>query len=328
MIRNRSWMLCTLSLAAFALSVALPVGPAQAWEPTEPVKIVVHTPAGTGSDIVARAVADIIRKDRLMPVAVEVLNRTGAGGLNAMTFTAAQKGNPHYLMGITNAFLSTPLMQKSALTFNDFVMVRIIAEDSNAIQVNANSRYNTLQDLVNAAKARPKAVSLGVGSIGGTDHMIGYRLGQAVGADFNVVSFDGGGNASVALMGNHIDFVTGGPSESRGQIDAGRLRVLAVLGKERLKGLPNVPSLGELGVDIGATFAVIRGFVAPPETRDDVAEYYSQVLDKVAATAAWKDFELKSDFVPTNVRRVDMKAFLEKRNSDIAETLKAIGVLK
>jgi len=226
----------------------LGVAPAFAWEPTEPVRIVVHTPAGSGADIFTRAVVDIIDKEQLMPVSVEVVNQPGAGGLNAMNFTAQQTGNPHYLMAVTNAFLSTPLRQKSELTYKDFTPVMILAEDSNAVQVNADS-YKTFDEFVAAAKASPKAVSHGVGSIGGTDHMIGYELGKAIGAEFNTVAFDGGGDAAVAVLGGHAGFVTGGPSETKGQIEAGLLRVLAVVGDERLASFPDVPTLRELGVE-------------------------------------------------------------------------------
>ena len=93
-----------------------------------------------------------------MPVAVEVVNQPGAGGLNAMNYTAQQAGNPYYLMAVTNAFLATPLRQKSKLTYKDFTPVMVLAEDSNAVQVNAN-KYKTFKEFVAAAKASPKALS-------------------------------------------------------------------------------------------------------------------------------------------------------------------------
>jgi putative tricarboxylic transport membrane protein len=248
--------------------------------------------------------------------------------MTAINHTAAQKGNPHYLMAITNVFLSTPLRQKSELTYKDFTMVGILAEDSNAIQVNAASPYKSFADLITAAKARRKGVSLGVGSIGGTDHMIGHRFGEAIGAEFNYVSFDGGGAAAVALMGGHVDFITGGPSETRGQIDAGRLRVLAVVGDRRLRSFPDVPTLQELGTNIGATFAVVRGFVAPPGVSNDAVRYYSDMLEKISKTPEWQEFLLKGDFIETKIGPREMMPFLAKRNDDIAETLTAMGVLK
>lgn len=320
-----------LTLAGLASALCLTataVVEAQTWAPTEAIKIVVHTPAGAGSDVVARAIADIIRKEKLSTAAIEVLNKSGAGGMNAITFTDQQKGNAHYLMAITNVFLATPLRQKSKLTFEDFTMVSILAEDANAIQVNAKSSYKTLQDLIAAAKAKPKAVSIGVGSIGGTDHMLSHAIGKAVGAMFNVVSFDGGSQAATAMMGGHVDFITGGPSETKGQIDAGLIRPIAVIGNARLSALKDTPTTEEAGVKLGATFAVVRGFVLPGGVPAGAAEFYAGLLDKVAATPAWKDFAAKNDFVPTKVGPKEMKAFLAKRNAEIRDTLTEMGVLK
>ena len=322
-LRSRGGTALSCALALVLMGAA----PALAWEPTQPVRIVVHTPAGSGADVFARAVLDVIEKEKLMPVPAEVVNQPGAGGLNAMNYTAQQAGNPHYLMAVTNVFLATPLRQKSELTYKDFTPVMILAEDSNALQVNANT-YKTFDEFVAAAKASPKAVSHGVGSIGGTDHMIGYALGQAIGAEFNVVAFDGGGDAAVAVLGNHADFVTGGPSETKGQIDAGLLRVLAVIGEERLESFPDIPTLKELGVDVGATFAVIRGFVGPKDMPADAVEYYAGILEKVAESEQWKEFARRSDFTDTKAGPGEMGEFLARRNDAIAETLTAMGVLK
>jgi tripartite-type tricarboxylate transporter receptor subunit TctC len=301
--------------------------PAMAWEPTKPVRIVVHTPAGSGADVFARAVVDAIKKEKLISVAVEVVNQPGAGGLNAMNYTAQQAGDPHYLMAITNVIFSTPLRQKSKLTYKDFTPVMILAEDSNALQVNAK-KYKAFSEFVAAAKTLPKAVSHGVGSIGGTDHMIGHALGKAIGAEFNVVAFDGGGDAAVAVLGGHADFVTGGPSETKGQINAGLLRVLAVFGDERLESFPDVPTLKELGVNMSAPFAVIRGFVGPKDMPAEAVKYYANVLEKVTQTEQWKAFARNNDFVATKVGPDKMGDFLSKRSDAIAETLTAMGVLK
>ncbi|MGH6791772.1 MAG: Bug family tripartite tricarboxylate transporter substrate binding protein [Kiloniellales bacterium] len=309
----------TLGLAAPALAQ---------WQPTEAVRIIVHTGPGSGADVFTRAVADIVEKEKLLPVPIEVVNKPGGGGMVAINFAAEQKGNPHYLMSITNAFLSTPIRQMSDLNYEDFETVGVLAEDANAIQVNADSAYKTLDDFVAAARANPKGVSIGVGSVGGTDHMIAYRLGEAIGAEFNTVAFDGGGKAVTALLGNHVDFVTGGPSETIGHIRANRIRVLAVFGDKRLNSLPDVPTLEDLGVRMSAHFAVIRGFVAPPETPKEVVDYYATMLDNVSETPAWKEFMMKNDFVETNLGPAEMKSYVAKRNDDIASTLSEMGVVK
>jgi putative tricarboxylic transport membrane protein len=298
------------------------------WRPEQPVKLVVHTGPGSGADLFARQIAEIIKQRALLPVAVEVVNKGGGGGAVAINFLAERRGDPTYLMSVTNVFLTTPLRQKDLPTYRDFQPVAVMADDTNAIQVLATSPYRTMKDLIDAAGAQPKKVVHAFGAFGGTDHIIGYQLAKAAGVQFNFVAFKGGGEATTALLGGHVDFVTGNPGETRGHVQAGKLRVLAVVGEKRLPIFPEVPTLRELGINLGGTFAVFRGFVAPAAVPDEAIKAYAAMLRGVMDAPVWKRYVEDNDLSERFLGPAQMASFLEKRNADLASVLAELAKSK
>ncbi|HET9662781.1 MAG TPA: tripartite tricarboxylate transporter substrate binding protein [Burkholderiales bacterium] len=314
-------------LAVLSIVIA-PATVAAQWRPTQAVKFVVHTSPGAGADLFARHIAEIIRQNTLLPVPVEVVNKSGGGGALPINFLAERKGDPTHIMAVTNVLLTTPLRQKGLPTFRDFQPVAVMAHDTNAIQVLASSPHKTVKDLIEAARSQPKKVSHAFGAFGGTDHIIGYQLAKSTGVQFSYVAFKGGGDAVTALLGGHVDFVTGGPGETRAHLQTGKLRALAVIGDRRLPTLPDVPTLKEAGIALGGTYAVFRGFVAPADVPREAIELYAATLRKVMATPAWKryvaDGELEEEFLGP----AQMAKFLETRNADLARVLAELALAK
>jgi len=302
------------------LALALPAGAAD-WQPTQPLKIIVHTAPGSGADLFARHIAEIIRREKMLAVPVEIVNRGGGGGAVAINFAADKKGDPGWLLCVTNVFLTTPLQHKGLPGYRDFQPVAVLAHDTNAVQVNAASPHRTIHELLDAARSQPGSLTHAFGAFGGTDHIIGYQLAKAAGVRFKYVAFKGGGEATVALLGGHVDFVTGNPGESRAHVDAGRVRVLAIAGEKRLPAFPNVPTLKEQGINLGGTYAVFRGFVAPPGIPGEAVHTYAQVFRRVLDTAAWKKYAADNDLVEQFLAPAQMARFLEGRNADLAQTL-------
>lgn len=312
--------LCVAAVAANAIGAE--------WRPAQPVKLVVHTSPGSGADLFARHIAEIIKQGALLPVAAEVVNKGGGGGAVAINFLAERRGDPTHLMSVTNVFLTTPLRQKGLPTYRDFRPVAVMAHDTNAIQVLATSPYRTIKDLLDAARAQPKKVAHAFGAFGGTDHIIGYQLGKATGVQFNYVAFKGGGEATTALLGGHVDFVTGNPGETRAHVQAGKLRVLAVIGEKRLPVFPDVPTLKELGINLGGTFAVFRGFVAPADVPREAVDAYAAVLRRVMEAPAWKRYVADNDLAEEYLGPAQMARFLEGRNADLARVLGELALIK
>lgn len=325
--RMPAWRLVLRLIALSAFGVAPAAGAAE-WTPTQPLKIIVHTAPGGGADLFARYIAEVMRQAKLLAVPVEVVNRAGGGGAVAINFAHEKKGDPSFILCVTNVLLTTPLTQKGLPTYKEFVPIAVMAHDTNAVHVLATSSYKTTRDLIEAARAKPNTVTHAFGAFGGTDHIIGFQLAKAAGVQFKYVAFKGGGEATVALLGGHVDFVTGNPSETRPHVEAGRLRVLGVVGDKRLSIFPDVPTLKEQGIPVEGTYAVFRGFVAPPGVPRAAVESYAAALRKAMDTPAWKKYVADNQLVEEFIDPVAMTTFLDARNASLTQVLSEIARTK
>ncbi|HXF46456.1 MAG TPA: tripartite tricarboxylate transporter substrate binding protein, partial [Burkholderiaceae bacterium] len=140
-----------------------------------------------------------------------------------------------------------------------------------AVVVKADARFNTLADLIAAAKAAPDRISYGTGGAGTTPHFASEALGIAAGVKFMHVPFKGAGEATVALLSGTIDFQIASTPGVIANVKAGKMRLLAVSGERRLAALPDVPTFAEAGVK---NFGVINftGLWAPKGTPPAVLE--------------------------------------------------------
>ena len=117
---------------------------------------VVHTGPGGGSDVLARAVALMMEKEKLLPVRLQVVNKTGGGGAVAAAYLAEKKGDTHTIGFFTGVWLTNPLTSAEAkVTLKDLTPIARLVLEPAVIAVKADAPYKTLADFVNAAKQKP-----------------------------------------------------------------------------------------------------------------------------------------------------------------------------
>ena len=130
----------------------------------------------------------------------------------------------------------------------------------------------------------------------------------------------------MALLGGHVDFGVGNPSETAGQIEAGKLRVLATLTEKRLPYMPNLPTIKEEGINM--SFSQIRGIWGTRNMPKDVVKYWESAFQKLTQTASWKKY-LESEMVlDAYMGSADYRKWLEKEIPKFAEDLKELGMVK
>ncbi|MGZ5681481.1 MAG: tripartite tricarboxylate transporter substrate binding protein, partial [Burkholderiales bacterium] len=229
--------------------------------PSRPIELVSPTGAGGGSDLVARTVADIISKEKLLPQPVIVQNRPGGGGAVGQSYVASKRGDPYVFIQTAIGLVTVPIRTGLDVGIDKFQPLGAIGFDLNSIAVAENSPYRTLKDLLAAARDKPKTISVGITFPGGSAHSMMLRLEKLSGARFNMVSFKSGTESVTAVMGGHIHATAENLGEVMGQVEQKTLRLLGVPSVKRIAGLPNVPTLKEQGFDIHA--GGLRGFVAP-----------------------------------------------------------------
>ncbi len=282
---------------AFSVLLAACISAASAQTyPDRSIKVLVPYPAGGPTDIVARSITQVLSTDLGQSVIVE--NQPGAGGRLAMKMVARSAPDGYtLLLGGTNNNAITPAVYKQ-LDFdaaNDFAPVAAVATDSLVLVINPAVPAKTLAELVAYAKANPGKLSSG-GGVGISPHFLLEFVRVKSGTNILFVPYRGAAPAMNDVIGGQIQIHASAKSLLLPQIQASKLRALAVASAERWPELPDVPTLREAGMD-GFPTAVWYGLLAPAGTP-------APVIAKLNAT------------VNARLKTADMKASLAKLSLD------------
>src|SRR3954466_6958905 len=170
-----------LALSCWFISASIAPSLAQTY-PSKPIELVSPTGAGGGSDLVARMVADIIAKEKLLPQPVIVQNRPGGGGAVGQTYVAGRRGDPYIFIQTAIGLVTVPLRTGLDVGIDKFQPLGAIGFDLNSIAVAENSPYRTLKGLPPAARDKPKTLSVGITFPGSRAHSRTLRLEKLSGA--------------------------------------------------------------------------------------------------------------------------------------------------
>jgi tripartite-type tricarboxylate transporter receptor subunit TctC len=274
------------TLAALAMAGFAAAAFAQDY-PNKPIKIVVPFPPAGGTDILARTVAQKVADANKWNVVVE--NKAGAGG-NIGVDTVAKAAPDGYtlVMGQTSNLAINPTLFK-ALPYDplkDLAPVALVGQGPVALVVKADSKYKTLADLVNAAKANPGSVTMATPGNGTVAHLSGVRLMNASGATFQHIPYKGAGAAIPDILGGNVDFFLSSVPTLAGQIASGNMRALAVTSLKRSPVLPTVPTIAETykGFDAVTWF----GILAPAGTPKAILVKWNEEINKALKDPAVK----------------------------------------
>ncbi|HZF76164.1 MAG TPA: tripartite tricarboxylate transporter substrate binding protein [Acetobacteraceae bacterium] len=301
------------ALVASAGLLALPgVARAQAWRPTRDVEFVIPFAVGGGADLMARVVHRIMTEDRLVPVAVNPVNRPGGGGAVGIGYVAASRRNdPHTIVAINGTTQITPIMVPNARTLSEVRPIANAMLDDFLLFVRADSPHRSAADFAAAARAAPaRSISFSTG--GTTDQMAITVFGRAIGAELNMVNFNSGGEALTALLGGHVQASIGNPLEFMGHLQSRAVRALGVFRDSRFTDLPDVPTMREQGIN-AENFQMWRGIGVPRGVNDAVAAYWTEVMQRVLATEGWKRYLRENVASEAPLFGAEFAAFLERQ---------------
>ncbi len=235
--------------------------------PSRPLRIVVPSAPGGGTDIVARLIAQGLNDRLRQPVVVD--NRGGAGGMPAVgTVARASTPDGYTLMVASNGHLTFGPALYRNLPFDaqkDLAPVMRLAIQPFVVATSAALPATTLKELIALAKAKPGSISYGSGGSGSATHLGTEMLLSMGGIDLLHVPYKGSGPATTALMANEIQVLLVGIATVLPQMAAGRLKVLGVTTTTRSSAAPEIPTVAEAGLP-GFDFGVWYGLVAPAAT--------------------------------------------------------------
>ncbi|MEW1973836.1 tripartite tricarboxylate transporter substrate binding protein [Microbacterium profundi] len=217
--------------------------------PTDNINMIVSYAAGGPTDVAGRSVAKFMEQDLGVTVVVE--NKEGASGTIG-TGEVVRSAPDGYTIGMTTASAASrvPMFQEVGFQLEDVQPIGVVTSGPGLVLVKSDSPYKTIDDLMDAAKAKPGTLNFGSAGAGAPQHVEFQRLKDEYGIDITLVPFQGEAPAVTALLGDNIDgCFCSNAQTTMAQVDAGEFRILAVGTPERLGWIPDVPTLAESGFE-------------------------------------------------------------------------------
>lgn len=307
---------------AVALTAAAGAQAQSAWKPDGPVKLVAPTAPGTAADTVARFFAEALGREWGSPVVVD--NRVGANGILGSDTVAKSKpdgrtllvvSSPHYINKSIYAKLPfDPIKDFTPIAgFSTACQVLVVAEDA---------PYKTLQDLIDAMRAKPDALSYSSSGSGSVTHLAAAVMLADAKVKANHVPYKGGDTALTDVVSRQVDFMFAPLTSAVPLVEAKRLRALAVSAKQRVPSLPGTPTVAEAGLP-GYEVVTRFGFLAAGGTPQPQVEGLSAAILKIAASPAFRAFALPRGFVPD---LADSKAYAASRPAELEKWAKVVSI--
>jgi len=284
--------------------------------PSRPVTFVAPFPPGGSIELIGRPLAASLEKALKQPVLFT--NRVGAAGAVGTSYVASSEPDGYRILFNISSIVVVPEADKifdrrPAYTMDQLLPVARVNADANVLLVRAESPWKSLQELIDDAKRRPGQLSYSSSGVYGSTHVPAEMFTQAAGIPMRHVPFAGGGPATNALLGGHVDIHIQNVPGSMAHIRSGKLRPLAVTSARRADALPDVPTMKELGVDVdyGVWHGVFVAAKTPPEVvkviRDAVRVAVADpdfvgALQKISAAVAYLDLPEFQKFVADETR--------------------------
>ena len=311
-----------LSLAVAATSCGA-VNPAEGGGGSPSVvALVTHSSPGGGSDVFLRTMAPHL--SRILHKTIVVENMQGGSGARAMAALAAAKPDGGMFYATTPTFIYTSLMSRPSASYKDLEPLVNMFFDPEVLFTAADSKYQTLQAVLDHAKAG--GGKWGAANPASLERQTMERLKQKAGVTPAIATFEGGGDMLINVLNHTLDMGIGELQEMRGQLDAGKLRLLAVVGEERMTHFPEVPTVREQGIDLAVR--KFRGLAGPKGTPPDVIATWESgvraLLDDPEYKKLYTDDNLEAGFIP----HAEYVTFMDDFGRQTAEFLKQTGVIK
>ena len=311
----RGWLAC-----AAALPLASAAWAQNAWEPSAPVELVVPAGTGGGADLMARFIADMVVKHKLMKQPLQVVNRAGQSGGEGLLHMKAERGNPHKLIITLSNLFTAPLGQGLPFSWRDLTPVQMLALDQFVLWVPEAAPHKTPQELFEALRRAPA----GTFKLGGTgskqeDQLISVLFETALSTRITYVPLRGGGDVAKALAASQVDITVNNPIEAEALWREGKVRPLCVFDGARLpypdkvaagiawQDLPTCMSLG-----LPVQYLMMRGIFMAGAVTPAQTGYYQRLLERVRSLPEWEALMKQGAFKQSPMSGVPFAEWLDR----------------
>ena len=293
--------------------------------PSRPIRLIVCVPAGGGVDTVARIVADGLQKRLGQPVVVE--NRAGAAGnIGAEAVFTSEPDGYTLLAAQASPLTVNPLLYKKMnIDPTQFSPVAIMTVIPNVLLVRSDFPAKTAQEFIAYAKANPGKINYASQGIGTSSHLTAALLEHVIGAKFVHVPYKGTSPALNDIIAGHVDMIFMELASAVKLHQAGRAHILAVATAKRIASLPDIPTMGEVGIKDFESSAW-NAIAAPPKTPAAIVAKLNKAINEVL-----RNPELQAHFATLNLQAVggtpaEAGAFIKKETQVWGKVIKEAGV--
>ena len=316
MTRSRRFALAFIASVTALVSGAVF---AQASYPSKPIKVVVPFPAGSTTDIIARAIADKMSQSMGQPLVID--NRGGASGTIGQQAVATAPADGYTIMVHSSSHTVSPstFAKLPFDTLNDFAGVTSISSTPNVLVMSPSKNIKTLQELLAAARAKPGSMNFASAGQGSATHLNAEKFKLAAKIEATNIPFKGSSEAVTEIISGRVDYYFSPIAPVIGQIRNGQLVPLAVGSSKRASALPQVPTTAEAGVP-GSEFNFWIGMMVPAKTPRDIVNRLNDEVVKALATP-----EVKERFVALGADAWTMKP--EQFDAYIRDEIKSNAIL-
>ena len=319
----------TTMIAAFAACAPESSSDDAADYPSKSLSFIVPAAPGGGWDSTARQLQQTMKSAKLVDQSIDVINRDGGGGATGLSqIVTKDKGDPYTLMVGGLVMIGALEQANSPLKVSDATAIATVTAETEAIVVRSDSPYKSIDDVIAAYKKDPRSVAFGGGSVGGSDQLVLGQLIQVAGGtpkDMKYIPYAGGGEAIAGILSGDVEVGVSGLSEFLGQIEGGKMRLLAISSDEKREVAgEEAPTLKGEGYDVD--FVNWRAVYAPPGISADERDGITALIDKVHESKEWKDVLAKqgwADFYKSGDEATD---FMKSEETRVKSVMKDLGL--
>lgn len=321
------FLLNVTTLMTGILAVAALAPPASAQDyPNKPIRMLIPSPAGGGTDILGRILKDGLTELWLQPVVVD--NRGGASGRIAAAAAAKATPDGYTLLFTYGGVLTTGLPLFRTLPYHplrDFAPAAMMAHVPGVLVAHPSFPAKTVAELIKLARDRPGALTHGTSSIGSSSHLNMALFKQMAGITMLQVSYPGDAPALVALMGGHVPFAFNNVVASLPHVQSGRLRAMAVATAQRVPNLPEVPTIAESGLP-GYEGLLFYALVAPANTPPAIVNRLNEAVTRIKRNPDVKLHLARLGGISIDMTPQELRGFLERELEKWTRVIEAGGI--
>ncbi|MGD9927580.1 MAG: tripartite tricarboxylate transporter substrate binding protein [Sphaerochaeta sp.] len=299
--------------------------------PNKPITMIVPYGAGGTTDISGRQLA--VQLEKHLGVSITVINQGGASGSIGARTVLDAKSDGYTVLFTAESLGTQRVMGLSEMSYDDFTPIMVAVNDPKVIVVGKDSKYETLQDLVDDIRNRPGKVKMSYTGPGGSGHVQAMIYGK-FGMEMALTAYPGGADCILAVLGDQVDFTNSNYSTVTGYLESGDLRLLGISALDRLEAHPDVPTLGEIlpGSEryLSNPFTPLS-FLVDKDVPSEVVAILRDAAKKAVQEPAWKEFVAKNSLDKLYEKYPDeasMKEFYKDWESLVSWMLYDSGVAK